>query len=111
LAGGAVLLADHVPGMLFTLTEAGWLVMELAQCVLGRRPAGRPGRASAAGRDQRGFWFGLCACFAAATAVSSLAPFAVPAARDRAACCGRLGRDRAAASRHGAARLVVPDAR
>jgi protein-S-isoprenylcysteine O-methyltransferase Ste14 len=87
VTGGALLLAGHVPtahpvGVLFMLTEAGWLVMELAQCGMGRRPAGQAGGAGvgAAGRDQRGFWFGLGACFAVTTTVSSLAPFAVPAA-------------------------------
>lgn len=93
-AGAPLLLAQHVPGMLFVLVQAGWQVMELAQYLLSRQPAGRASgaREGTTGREERGFWFGLGACFAVTTAVCNLAPFAVPAATiDPTAVAGAVG--------------------
>jgi len=73
--------ATHPAGVLLTVIDVAWIVMELAEFVRGRRSRHWPGRAGAA--RQRGYLVALGMCAVVTTLVMYLAPPVIPAAAIR----------------------------
>jgi protein-S-isoprenylcysteine O-methyltransferase Ste14 len=71
----------HRVGMLLAVVELGWVLMELAEFVRGRRS--RPWRDRVARTSQRGFWLAAGVCVIGTTLVLYLAPPVIPGAAIR----------------------------
>jgi protein-S-isoprenylcysteine O-methyltransferase Ste14 len=73
--------ATHPVGVLLSVIELGWAVMELGEFVRGRRSQHWPGRAATA--HQTGYGVAIGGCAIVTTVMAYLAPSAVPAAAIR----------------------------
>jgi protein-S-isoprenylcysteine O-methyltransferase Ste14 len=73
----------HTAGLLLLVIELGWVLMEVAEFVRGRRSRHWRERAKAAGSGQRGYWIATGVCTIVSTLIMYLAPPLIPAAAIR----------------------------
>jgi protein-S-isoprenylcysteine O-methyltransferase Ste14 len=73
----------HSVGLLLPVIELGWVLMEVAEFVRGRRSRHWRDRSRAAGGGQRGYWLAAAVCAIVSTLLMYLTPAVIPAATIR----------------------------